>query len=402
MNNVADKRIRKTLLGIIFMMTLSIAGVFFASGKINDSINRQIYQIDENMIGYISSEYDLSENEVIAILTARNEQYSESGKKILEKYGMNEAVSKVDVKTQMITYFILIILIFCLAVFTLVYFYLLRMDATIANISQYINRLLNKDYALDIIDNDEGNLSSLKNDIYKITVMLKEQNEELKNDKMMLANNLADISHQLKTPLTSMLIMSDLLENEDLSKEDQRKFLNVIKSQLKRIEWLVSSLLKMAKLDAKTVEFKKEKIYVDDLILKSVEPVNMLMKNKQQQFILSGDNPIIEIDINWTSEALLNIIKNCSEHTPEGGILKAEIFDRVMYTEILISDNGMGISSKDLPFIFERFYRADKTNSDSVGIGLAMSYSILTSQNATIHVKSKLNVGTTFSIRFYK
>ena len=291
---------------------------------------------------------------------------------------------------------------FTTIVFILVYFYLLKLDSSISNISKYINRLLNKDYSLDIIDNDEGSLSALKNDIYKITVILKEQNEVLKEDKMHLANNLADISHQLKTPLTSMLIMSDLLENENLSKEDQSKFLNVIRSQLKRIEWLVSSLLKMAKLDAKTVEFKKENVYADDLILKAVEPVNILMKEKNQRFVLCGDNPLLSIDINWTSEALLNIIKNCSEHTPNNGEIKAEIFDSVMYTEIVISDNGVGISSKDLPFIFERFYRASKSNTDSVGIGLAMSYSIITSQNATIHVKSKVDVGTSFSIRFYK
>lgn len=199
-----------------------------------------------------------------------------------------------------------------------------------------------------------------------------------------------------------MLIMSDLLENENLSKEEQKKFLDVIRSQLKRIEWLVSSLLKMAKLDAKTVEFKKEKIYADDLILKAVEPVNMLMKEKNQQFVMSGDNPMVSVDINWTSEAFLNILKNCSEHTPKGGTLKAEVFESVMYTEFVFSDNGEGIEAKDLPFIFERFYRAGKSVSDSVGIGLAMSYSILTSQNATLHVKSKPNKGTTFSIRFYK
>ena len=158
----------------------------------------------------------------------------------------------------------------------------------------------------------------------------------------------------------------------------------------------------MAKLDARTVEFKKENVYADDLILKAVEPVSILMKDKNQRFILCGDNPLLSIDINWTSEALLNIIKNCCEHTPNNGEIKAEIFDSVMYTEIVISDNGVGISSKDLPFIFERFYRASKSNTDSVGIGLAMSYSIITSQNATIHVKSKLDVGTSFSIRFYK
>lgn len=403
MNNVADKRLRKLLVSIIITMTLAIASVFLVSSWLNRDLQRQTNEINANLIGYLSETYDLNENDVIAILTEQSTQYSEKGAEILEKYGMNDdEVVDHSFQNKITAAFAAIILVFTALVFLIVYFYLLRLDSSISNISKYINRLLNKDYALDIIDNDEGSLSALKNDIYKITVMLKEQNEMLKQDKMQLANNLADISHQLKTPLTSMLIMSDLLQNEDLSKADRKKFLEVIRSQLKRIEWLVSSLLKMAKLDAKTVEFKKEKIYADDLILKAVEPVNMLIKEKNQQFILCGDNPILEIDINWTSEALLNILKNCCEHTPVGGQLKAEIFDSVMYTEIVISDNGEGISSKDLPFIFERFYRASKSSDDSVGIGLAMSYSILTSQEASVHVRSRLNVGTAFSIRFYK
>lgn len=403
MNNVNDKRLRKTLISIILTMTLALASVFLVSSLLISGLQKQNYETQSNLLGYISSEYDLNENEVISIVTQQNQNYTHIGEEILNKYGLDETSNlNIELKNKMITIFSIVILLFTIIIFIIVYFYLLKLDASISSISKYINRLLNKDYSLDIIDNDEGSLSALKNDIYKITVMLKEQNEVLKQDKMHLANNLADISHQLKTPLTSMLIMSDLLENDDLSKENQKKYLDVIRSQLKRIEWLVSSLLKMAKLDAKTVEFKKELVYADDLILKAVEPVNMLMKEKQQRFILTGDNPMLKIDINWTSEALLNIIKNCCEHTAPLGTIQAEIFDSVMYTEIIISDNGEGISNKDLPFIFERFYRASKSNTDSVGIGLAMSYSILTNQDATVHVKSKLNVGTAFSIRFYK
>lgn len=403
MNNVADRKIRKALVGIIIAMTLEILSVFVVSGWVRKDIEAQTNKRYASMIGYISEEYEISENEVIAILEEPNPSYGEKGQEILEKYGLLQKNMQYDeIQKKIMLLFVIIILLFSLTVFVIFYLYVMNLNGSISNISKYIHRLLNKDYSLDIIDNDEGNLSILKNEIYKITVMLKEQNEELMQDKMNLANNLADISHQLKTPLTSMLIMSDLLENENLSKEEQKKFLDVIRSQLKRIEWLVSSLLKMAKLDAKTVEFKKEKIYADDLILKAVEPVNMLMKEKNQQFVMSGDNPMVSVDMNWTSEAFLNILKNCSEHTPKGGTLKAEVFESVMYTEFVFSDNGEGIEAKDLPFIFERFYRAGKSVSDSVGIGLAMSYSILTSQNATLHVKSKPNKGTTFSIRFYK
>ena len=219
---------------------------------------------------------------------------------------------------------------------------------------------------------------------------------------MLLANNLADISHQLKTPLTSMLLMSDLLDSDELTKEERKEFLRVFKSQLKRIEWLVSSLLKLSKLDAKTIEFKKDQIHAHDLLRKAIEPVYMMIETKDQQYLVSGDNPLIETDVNWTCEAFVNILKNCSEHTPQGGILKAEVFDTVMYTEFVLSDNGVGIDAKDLPFIFDRFYRCSTVSKESVGIGLAMAYSIITGQDGTISVQSVLNQGTSFSIRFYK
>ena len=198
MNNVSDKKIRKTLLSIIFTMTLAVASVFFVSNIIADEYQAKENDIHANLIGYISETYDIDENEIISILLDDNGNYTEEGYKILEKYGLNQHSENITaIRNRMITVFSIVIVIFVIIVFIIVYFYLLKLDSSIGNISKYIDRLLHKDYALDIIDNDEGNLSALKNDIYKITVMLKEQNEELKKDKMHLANNLADISHQL-------------------------------------------------------------------------------------------------------------------------------------------------------------------------------------------------------------
>lgn len=407
MNRTTDQRLKKTLISVICAIVSLVIVIFFASYAISNQIYQS--QLDKNaqIIGLIQEEYHLDENEIIEILTNNTDEYKDEGYQILEKYGydyvQNSKISGYESLFQLLSgVFTGIILLFSCIIFLIVYIYLKRTDQSILNISEYINRLLNKDYALDIIDNDEGSLSSLKNDIYKVTVVMKEQNELLKHEKMVLANNLADISHQLKTPLTSMLLMSELLENDELSQKERKKFLDIIQSQLHRIEWLVSSLLKMAKLDAKTIVFKHETIYSDDLIFKAIEPIQMLIKEKNQKFILKGDNPQVSLDINWTVEAFVNIIKNCSEHTPENGQLLVEVFDTTMYTEFKISDNGVGIEASEIPFIFDRFYRASKSKSDSVGIGLAMSYSIITSQNGTIRVKSKINKGTSFSIRFYK
>ncbi|WP_276663716.1 sensor histidine kinase [Dielma fastidiosa] len=402
-----DRRLRQTLILLVLALTVTVGMVFFLASKSVNFIERQQIRRNAEIIGLIAEKYPDAQSEVIKLFQSEHLSTSELGEEIFQKYGMDFASGNIvgnyrEAQLYIVSIFLVLIALFCFAVFFIFYFYLKRMDNSLINISEYINRLLNKDYALDIIDNDEGTLSSLKNDIYKVTVMMKEQNELLKQDKMLLANNLADISHQLKTPLTSMLLMSDLLDSDELTKEERKEFLRVFKSQLKRIEWLVSSLLKLSKLDAKTIEFKKDQIHAHDLLRKAIEPVYMMIETKDQQYLVSGDNPLIETDVNWTCEAFVNILKNCSEHTPQGGILKAEVFDTVMYTEFVLSDNGVGIDAKDLPFIFDRFYRCSTVSKESVGIGLAMAYSIITGQDGTISVQSVLNQGTSFSIRFYK
>lgn len=406
-NKMKDRRLRQTLILLVLALTVTVGMVFFLASKSVNFIERQQIRRNAEIIGLIAEKYPDAQSEVIKLFQSEHLSTSELGEEIFQKYGMDFASGNIvgnyrEAQLYIVSIFLVLIALFCFAVFFIFYFYLKRMDNSLINISEYINRLLNKDYALDIIDNDEGTLSSLKNDIYKVTVMLKEQNELLKQDKMLLANNLADISHQLKTPLTSMLLMSDLLDSDELTKEERKEFLRVFKSQLKRIEWLVSSLLKLSKLDAKTIEFKKDQIHAHDLLRKAIEPVYMMIETKDQQYLVSGDNPLIETDVNWTCEAFVNILKNCSEHTPQGGILKAEVFDTVMYTEFVLSDNGVGIDAKDLPFIFDRFYRCSTVSKESVGIGLAMAYSIITGQDGTISVQSVLNQGTSFSIRFYK
>jgi len=406
-NKMKDRRLRQTLILLVLALTVTVGMVFFLASKSVNFIERQQIRRNAEIIGLIAEKYPDAQSEVIKLFQSEHLSTSELGEEIFQKYGMDFASGNIvgnyrEAQLYIVSIFLVLIALFCFAVFFIFYFYLKRMDNSLINISEYINRLLNKDYALDIIDNDEGTLSSLKNDIYKVTVMMKEQNELLKQDKMLLANNLADISHQLKTPLTSMLLMSDLLDSDELTKEERKEFLRVFKSQLKRIEWLVSSLLKLSKLDAKTIEFKKDQIHAHDLLRKAIEPVYMMIETKDQQYLVSGDNPLIETDVNWTCEAFVNILKNCSEHTPQGGILKAEVFDTVMYTEFVLSDNGVGIDAKDLPFIFDRFYRCSTVSKESVGIGLAMAYSIITGQDGTISVQSVLNQGTSFSIRFYK
>jgi signal transduction histidine kinase len=273
----------------------------------------------------------------------------------------------------------------------------------IEKLSGYLRQISSGDYSLDVRDNQEGELSILKNDIYKVTLMLSEQGADLQQDKARLTNAISDISHQIKTPLTSMMVMADLLSDANLPVAKRTEFTRNICIQLERMEWLVSSLLKLSKIDAGTIQFKNDHVPVKKLVQKSVEPVLIPLDIKSQTVSLTGEDTVSFVgDLNWTAEAVINILKNCVEHTPEGGAIDIFFSENPLFTEIVIADNGPGIPKEDLPYIFKRFYKGKNASEGSVGIGLAMAHSIITSQNGDIEVKSNQQDGTQFRIKFYK
>ncbi|QVY63431.1 sensor histidine kinase [Cytobacillus gottheilii] len=273
----------------------------------------------------------------------------------------------------------------------------------IEKLTDYMRKISSESIAYDIRDNYEGELSILKNEIYKVTRKLSDQSNYLQKNKQELTDAISDISHQLKTPLTSMMVMSDLLNDSNLDVKKRSEFTRSMTVQLERIDWLVSSLLKLSKIDAGTIQFKQDPVNAADAIRKATQPVLIPMDVKNQTFELTGDVTATFIgDANWTAEALLNILKNCVEHTGEGGRITASCSENALFTEIIITDNGRGIPKEDLPYIFKRFYKGKNAGDDSIGIGLAMAYSIIKRQNGSITVKSELNQGTTFHIKLYK
>ncbi len=270
-------------------------------------------------------------------------------------------------------------------------------------LSNYLKRIANGEYALDIRDNNEGELSILKNEIYKVTVTLNEHASLLNKDKLFLADSISNISHQLKTPLTSMFVMTDLIQDEGLPQQKRMEFTQNIRSQLDRLQWLVASLLKLSKIDAGTIEFKKENVNVKSLIDSSVEHLLIPVEIKEQTLEIKGDDSIgFTGDFNWSLEAIANVVKNCIEHTPRGGTIGIRFSETSLYTMIEIVDNGEGVHKNDLPHIFDRFYKGKNAGSDSIGIGLALSKSIVESQGGTIEVSSEKDKGTHFSVKFYK
>jgi signal transduction histidine kinase len=275
-------------------------------------------------------------------------------------------------------------------------------SAQVAGLSAYLRQIDAGDYALDVRDNGEGSFSLLKNDLYKVTVRLREQAELLQKDKTALSNLIADISHQIKTPLTSLGVLADLLA-EDPPEADRRAFVERLRAQLGRIQWLVGALLKLARLDARTAAFKSEPVDVRRLIERALEPLQIPLEIKGQHLEVHGEaEASFTGDIHWSAEALTNVVKNCIEHTPEGGKIEIRYGANALYAEIMVSDDGEGIASRDVPNIFNRFYRGEKAGENSVGIGLALAKAIFNAQGGDISVRSERGVGTSFTIRVFR
>lgn len=269
------------------------------------------------------------------------------------------------------------------------------------DLNDYLSLVCKGIYDMNIDDNTEGELSILKNNLYKVITLLQSQNEYLKNDKLYLADSIADISHQLKTPLTSMMVMCELLENEE-NPDKRREFVTVINNQLSKMKWLITNILKISKLDADATEFKRDEVSISKVLDDSLKPFaltaelkNIIIEDKSNDFVFNGDE-------NWTAEAVSNIVKNCLEHTNDGGKITIASDSTNLYNKLTISDNGCGIAEEDLPHIFERFYHGKNSSKDSVGIGLALAKTVFEKENASVTVESEQGKGSAFEIIFYK
>lgn len=290
-----------------------------------------------------------------------------------------------------------------LAMIMAVVFHSQRRYREINHLVRYLDQVLQGDYTLDITVNEEGELKVLQSELYKMTVTLREQADALRADKVYLADSIADISHQLRTPLTSMHLTLSLLSQEDCSAEQRQTLLRELTALLSRMDSLIAALLKISKIDAGTAEFQKEPVSVYRLLQKALEPLAIPMELRGQSIWIKGNREAVFLgDEMWSVEAVCNILKNCMEHMGENGKIMISIGENALYTELVIRDTGKGIAKEDLPHIFERFYRGKNADSNSFGIGLALSRMIITQQNGTIKAGNHPEGGSRFTIRFYK
>ena len=288
---------------------------------------------------------------------------------------------------------LLLMLIYCIGTY--------KRYRRIASLADDINHVLHGDSPIDFDNYSEGELSILHSEIYKMTVRLREQQQKLLSDKEYLADSLADISHQIRTPLTSINLLVERLSVSGLTDECRHQLTNELYGLLDRIDWLITTLLKISKLDAGTVQFNRDTVSLEMLINKSCAPLLIPIELRGQELVICAEGNFYG-DPAWTSEAVGNIVKNCMEHTPDGGKIEIEATENALYSEIVIKDNGTGISPEDLPHIFERFYKGKDSDGKSFGIGLALSRMIIAGQKGTVKAENRKNTGAMFTLRFYK
>ena len=399
---------KKMIISIIIVTIISICINIFITGKKLNEYQRQVNIVISNIIGKVNEKYpEIKEEEIMAILDKNNSSI-QTGTDILNMYGINidetSAIEILNAEKEKILFLTNMNIILLIVMILIILAINLKLkDIKLKKIIKYIDEINRKNYDLKIEENSEDELSNLSNELYKITVMLRNQADLSLKDKKALQTSIEDISHQLKTPLTSISIMLDnIRENPNMVEDIRQSFIHEITRQIEWINWLVISLLKLSKLDSNTAIFTPKEIKVKTLVDDVVKNLAIPIEIKQINMIIDNNDSKFIGDYNWQKEALTNILKNCIEHTPECKNIYIKYKENNFYTRILIKDEGVGIDKQDVKHIFERFYKGKNSSENSVGIGLALAKTIIEKDNGYIICTSEIGKGTTFEIKYMK
>ena len=403
-NKIEFKKMLLICTGIIILFYILFNFFYMWQYKIyTKNFNNKLQEI----VSLIYEKYPkISANEIMEILNSSNNNNSTQ---IFSKYGIdieNESIILENGKEfkRIIIIDSVIIIVYGILLVGAFIIYDYNQSKKLKEITRYIEEINKKNYKLDIDDNPEAELSILKNELYKITIMLKEQAENSIQDKVKLKDTLSDISHQLKTPSSSILILLDnIIDNPNMDEKTKREFINDIKRETINISFLVQAILKLSRFDANAITFINKEESLNYILKEAIKNVEPLCDLRNVKIKLKGDiDEKIFCDSVWQIEAISNILKNAVEHSKDAETVSILCQNTKMYLEIKIIDNGEGISKKDLSHIFERFYKGEKSSKDSIGIGLSLSKSIIEKNNGIIFVDSEIGKGTTFTIKYFK
>lgn len=410
MKQIENKKFMALLLMIMIFVTIVTIGITIGVEKM---YQQEWYEYTNHLIQIMSKNDPSKKEEIIREIekeeTAKennNPNKSESDQDELKKYGFSPKnffsqtkLSKINPKMMFVFGFTWLMGMFMVAF--VIYRMKKKQEEQIHRLDKYCQDILQGKEIIGIKEQEEGDFSLLRNDIYRMTVMLKEQNQLLAINQKQTEKLMADISHQLKTPLTALTMINDLLYN-DLPQEKKQEFLDQMAQEVERMKWLIKTLLEMAKLDSKTLRLERKWEPCLPLLQQIKENFHTMCELEKAQISIEAEDQTIACDKKWTQEAISNIIKNAIEHQGKNICLKVE--QNHLFTKIMIKDDGEGINAKDIHHIFNRFYKAENSKEDSLGLGLAFSKSIIVNQGGEIKVKSSQKQGdrgTTFTLKLY-
>ena len=400
-NNVyLRKYLLKSLCAIMFFIILLCLVNKVEYNKYKYNTNQKI----NGIVAKIQEKYpEIGKEEIIEILNSNNKDnvFNEYGYDINKDSYINQN-NEVYIKFNILKIFILL-LSFMILIYLFVRYYFKR-DNEIEKIIKCLEKINQKNYEIDINDVSEDKLSILKHEIYKTTVMLKENTEKGNQDKINLKKSLQDISHQLKTPLTSSIIMLDnIIDDLENDIEIKPKFIKKVKKDISKISFLIQSILKLSMFESNTITFIRKEIPVKKIINSSIENIENLCDLKNIKIVVKDRSKNkIYCDYRWQVEALTNILKNAVDYSFNDSIIIVEVDKNNTYTQIKIKDFGKGMSEDETINIFKRFYKGKNSSSDSNGIGLSLAKAIIEKDNGRVIVNSLKGEGTTFSIKYFK
>ncbi len=382
----------------------------FLNHFINNMNNAQIRQ-NTALVGSIAKKYPGSEGDIVRIIISGDNKDYGYGKEILNKYSYNESQAAykntlMNESYNKLLYSAIVIIIFLLAAVIVIMIYSYnKIFKRIRRVASEAEGLVEGRFGEMEGENEDGDFGVL---VYQFNTMAKrmtETFEALQKEKLFLKRIITDISHQLKTPLASLIMFNEILSDHDkLPKEDMVRFVKESKNQLERMEWLVKNLLKMAKLEGRMVTFEKQESFIEKTILQSIEGLKTMAEAKGINVVLEGPSDIVvSHDINWTAEAISNIFKNSIEHVNSGGNIKINWEENNVFVELRIEDDGEGISKSELPLIFDRFHKGPNSSSPTnIGIGLFIAKNAIEGQGGNVYAYSEEKKGSKFVIRIMK
>ena len=404
-NFFQNSQVKRSIVFLIMSMILIGSTIVFSYNIGSNNMRRILLREEAILIGSIVSIDEEVANKVVSAIVKeeKNEQLETKGLNLLKSYGYNEEnigeLKAVGMNFSAMWFAIILIGVVLIIKECLNYrnFY-----GKVNKINNQLGRIINGEYTVRLDDIREGSFYVMSRNINRLIEILNKSIDGLEKEKIFLQDIISDISHQLKTPLSTLSIYNELLQGNLLGEKEQGEILDNSRNVLDRMEWLIINLLKLAKFEVNSVKFNRQKTSIKNVIERAIEALDGKIIENNNIINMFSDDVELNIDSNWVEEGFINLIKNSVEHSSEGGTIEIKLEDNIAFTRVIVKDFGEGIHENDINKIFKRFYKSKNSKKDSIGIGLALSKSIFEGNGANITVKSKASEGTQFIVTFMK